>query len=354
MLKKLINKIEETYVFNISQFFWHIFVAIAGVGIIGGIAVFLWGLFPAFKSSVEKEQYPPVAGVSLDELTAFINPPKKTERGTARQQQQPQVFTPPVSTGSSSEELAYRASLDTMQMLIPPAKYNWGAEGHWDYPYGPNYPQYARWVAGDPSVLDRLESAFSSAGISTFTEKKQLLDAHIAVVRPLKEEFRMQVWKSLINWSGQNLTQALANVRVLAALQPRFPADRYDHITKLAQFGTKNPKDGYAFVEYVSKTIDKFNADDRMQIVNTMINGYYRYFNNRVGQQSELTDLFLPMRTNFTEDQEAKALESYYQLAAQKNYEEGNLQPSFVRDEGFLRPVTHELNLDRAVGDKVK
>ena len=99
MLKKLINKIEETYVFNISQFFWHIFVAIAGVGIIGGIAGFLWGLFPAFKSSVEKEKYPPVAGASLDELTAFINPPKKTERGTARQQQQPQLFTPPACGG---------------------------------------------------------------------------------------------------------------------------------------------------------------------------------------------------------------------------------------------------------------
>lgn len=325
MLRKLINRIEENYVFNISQFFWHIFIALAGLGIVGGILLLVWGIIPAFKSSLEKEQYPPMVSVSVNELKTFINPPKRTEREPSRQQEAPPPVQSPVSSGASSEEIAYRASVDTMQALIPPAKYTWSAGGHYEYPYGPNYPQYARWVQGEPAILDRLETTFSSEGITSFTDKKQLLDAHIAVVRLLKEEFRMPVWKTLIGWSEPNLAQALSNTKLLASLVPRFPADRYDYMTKLAQFGDKNPKDGNAFVEYITKSIEKFPTDNRMDVVNAMITAYYRYFNNRVTQQIELTETFFPMLTQFDDVQGVKALEAYYQLALQKNYERSQM-----------------------------
>jgi hypothetical protein len=320
MLKSFINKIEEKYVFSISQLFWHIFVALAAIGIVGGVLLFFWGVIPAFKSSVEKEPYPPMASVSVDELKAALAPPKRTER-VAQWQVPTQQVQPPVSTDASPQEIAYRASLDTMQRLIPPSKYNWGAEGYLEYPYGPNYPQYARWVQRAPSVLERLESAFSQSGITSFNEKKQLLDTHIVVVRQFKEEARLPAWKALITWSKPSLSQAIANAKLLASFIPKFSADRSDYFTKLAQFGDKNPNDGYALVDYIGKAIEKFPAERRMDALSALINGYYRYFNNRVQEQIELTNSLLPMLSGFPDDQVVKAVDTYYQLAAQKNYE---------------------------------
>lgn len=321
MLKSLINKIEEHYVFNISQFFWHIFIVVAGIGIVGGVPLFVWGIIPAFKSSVQKEQYPPMVSVSAEELKAALAPPKRAERAAQWQVPAQQAIQPPVSVGASPEEIAYRVSLDTMQRLIPPSKYNWGAEGYMEYPYGPNYPQYARWVQRAPSVLERLESAFAQCGIASYSEKKQLLDTHIVVVRQFKEEARLPVWKALITWSESNLNQAIANAKLLASFVPKFPADRSDYVTKLAQFGDKNPRDGYAFVEYVGKIIEKFPLERRMDALSSLMNGYYRYFNNRIQEQIEMTNSLLPMLPNVADEQVVKAVDAYYQLASQKNYE---------------------------------
>jgi hypothetical protein len=321
MFKSFINKIEEKYVFNISQFFWHIFVALAAIGIVGGVLLFFWGVIPAFKSSVEKEPYPPMASVSAEELRTALTPPKRAERPAEWQVPTAQSIQPPVSATASIEEIAYRASLDTLQSLIPPAKYSWGADGFYEYPYGPNYPQYRRWVQRAPSVLERLESAFSQSGITSFNEKKQLLDTHIVVVRQFKEEARLPAWKALITWSKPSLSQAIANAKLLASFIPKFSADRSDYFTKLAQFGDKNPNDGYALVDYIGKAIEKFPAERRMDALSALINGYYRYFNNRVQEQIELTNSLLPMLSGFPDDQVVKAVDTYYQLAAQKNYE---------------------------------
>jgi hypothetical protein len=308
MLKSIINKIEEKYVFNISQLFWHIFVALAAIGIAGGVLVFIWGVIPAFKSSVEKEEYPPMVSVSAEELKAALSPVKRTERETQGQAPRQQAVAPPVSAGASPEEIAYRASLDTMQLLIPPAKYSWGPEGYYEYPYGYQYPQYARWIQRSPGVLDRLE-------------KKQLLDTHIVVVRQLKDEARLPAWKALIMWSKPSLTQAIANAKLLASFIPKFSAERSDYFVKLAQFGDKNPNDGYAFVQYIGKVIDRFPAERRMEALSAFINGYYRYFNNRVQEQIEMTNNLLPMLSGIPDDQVVKAVDTYYQLAMQKNYE---------------------------------
>ncbi len=321
MLKSLINKIEELYVFNISQFFWHIFVALAAIGIVGGVLLVFWGIIPAFKSSVTKEEYPPMVTVTADELKAAFAPAKRTEREAQWQVPTQQAVAPPVSAEASPEEIAYRASLDEMQRLIPPAKYSWGAEGFYEYPYGYQYPQYARWVQRSPAVLDRLESAFSQAGITTFSEKKQLLDTHIVVVRQFKEEARLPVWKALITWNGRSLSQAISNAKLLGTFVPKFSADRSEYVTKLATFGDKNPNDGYALVEYIGKVIEKFPQEKRNDALAALINAYHRYFNNRVREQIEITDSFFPMLTSFSNDQAVKALQTYYQLASEKNYE---------------------------------
>ncbi len=321
MIRRLINTIEEKYVFNVAQFFWHIFVALAAIGIVGGVLLLLWGTIPAFKSSVEKAPYPPMVTVSADEVKAFLAPQKYAERTPQRQQETPPPVQGSVSSEASPEERAYRAAVDTMMTLIPPAKYSWGADGYWDYPYGPNYPQYARWIQKEPPVLDKVESAFSQMGVHDFGEKKQLLDAHIAVVRSFKADTRMRVWRSLITWSEPSLSQAIANARLLGTFVPKVSTERSDYITKLATFGNKNPRDGYAFVEYLSATIDSFPAEIRYDMMSALINAYYQYFNNRVQQQIEMTNAFLPMRGEFATEHIIKALDAYYRVASGKNYE---------------------------------
>jgi hypothetical protein len=75
MKPNVLETFEEKFYFKTSHLIWHVFIGIAGIGLIVGILIFLWGLSPSLKPGVEKPDYPEPVQISAAEIRQIIQPP---------------------------------------------------------------------------------------------------------------------------------------------------------------------------------------------------------------------------------------------------------------------------------------
>ncbi len=298
-IRKL-ERFEDDYLFNFSAVVWYVLIGLSVLAIAGCSLLFLWGVIPTFKHQVKKPDYPAPVTVSLQELQPVTNVPAETVQGAQNQ-------------SYDADEAAYSASLATMKKLIPSSRRPWRSTGHWERVW-----YQKKWVVDRVGTLDYLNAAFKKTGASTFTEKKQLLDGYIHAVSVFPEKDRMSALLALMKYTGTNLAESLSNVRLLSDSARHFSTNRTDYLMKLAKFGEKNPRDGRAFIEYVNKTIGKFSAEARADVLQSLIAGYYQHFND-IAQQVEATNLFFPLLRSIGPEQQAKMLKKYYDIYAKKN-----------------------------------
>ena len=327
MIKKIITTIEEKYVFNISQYFWHIFIVLSSLVLIGGILLLIWGIIPPGKDDVEKEEYPPVVQVSSDEVLTYLNKGNQKQDIKINKEKTEQVVKP--VTYTDPDEKAYNLSIDSLKNLIPPEKYSWNSKGYWYYPYGErsyNYykntrwaSQYRQWIVSETGINSKLESAYSTSKANSYKQKKLILDAYINLVARFNEEKRSYVLKIISNYNGNDPNQTADNIKALYGSIENFGTDNVDFLNTLVNFGSNNPQEGKAFILYTNKSLVKFISDYRLDVLKSMINSFYNYFNNKVNLQIEVTDLFLKDIQKYEPEQYSRALEVYYSLITNKN-----------------------------------
>lgn len=327
---KYFTKVEEKYVFNISRIFWHIFIGLGILGIIGGILLLLWGIVPPIKHSVRKPKYPPPIAVTMEELQTKVSPTKikkeKIKPNPIKEIIKPREKKYKEIKEVSPEEKEYLSSLNLLKGLIPPKKYLWKSRGHWYYPYGRRYWEYyktsgyRKWVVDRLGISDRLKSAYRKAKATDFISKKHLLDAYISILSSFPQEKRVEALKALITYTKGSVSQSISNVKLLEKCIPNFFTKRVDYLTKLAKFGSRNPQDGATFIEYINENIIKFDPGVRIDVLDAMISAYYKYFNN-VSRQKEVTNLALSQIVGFAPQYQAKALAYYYSIYYNKNAE---------------------------------
>ncbi|MFH1320509.1 MAG: hypothetical protein ABII90_07645 [Bacteroidota bacterium] len=147
------TKVENKYVFNLSLIFWHIFITLASLAIIAGIALFIWCIIPPSEKEVAKRPYPvkpsypekkpypqPVtvdyADLQLEETKEEAPPPPPEITG--KKQIEKKIVQPKLVEDTKGKD-EYNLSLATLRELIPPQKYSWASEGIWSYPEGKRY-----------------------------------------------------------------------------------------------------------------------------------------------------------------------------------------------------------------------
>ncbi len=317
---KYFTKVEEKYVFNISRIFWHIFIGLGILGVIGGILILLWGIVPPIKHSVRKPKYPPPIAVTMEELQAKVIP-AKIKKEEIKPKPIKEIIKPKEKKFKQIKEVSpdkkeYLSSLNLLKGLIPPKKYLWKSTGHWEYQYWGQ----KKWVVDRVGISDRLKFAYRRAKATDFISKKQLLDAYISILSSFPQKKRVEVLKALITYTKGSVSQSVSNVKLLEKCIPNFSTKRVDYLTKLANFGSRNPQDGATFIEYVNENIVKFASDVRIDVLNAMISAYYKYFNN-ISRQKEVTDLALSQIGAFAPQYQAKALRYYYSIYYNKNAE---------------------------------
>jgi len=314
---QLLENFEEKFYFKTSHLFWHLLSGLGGLALVGGVLVFLWGLTPSMKPEVKKPAYPAPIQVNAAEIKQQITPPETGKAGArttadappAAQEQKP---APVASTDSTLE--AYRASYDSLKILLPPAQFRWQTVGHWEQTWWER-----KWVVDAYGIDDRLQSAYEKANAQNPIAAKQLLDAYLALLALFPVDQRMPVFRAAIDFSKDDVVTSVYNISLLRAAVKNFSTSNADFIETLSTFGKKNPRDGRRFIEYANTILPKFDALSRPLALKTLVNSYYNYFND-IAKQEEATNLFVSMLNEFDAVQQAKALAEYYQLYRDRNY----------------------------------
>jgi hypothetical protein len=322
----------EKYVFNISHYFWHLFVILASLALIGGVLISLWGVIPPGKDDVRKQEYPPVVQVEPQEVLSVLKNMEEKPIQTKTSIVKPIVPETAPVTYTDPDEKNYNQSLDSLKKLIPPTKYSWSSSGYWYYPYGESYYRYYRdrginaenyrsWTVSETGINEKLEEVYSKSNAIAFGQKKLILDSYIAIVSKFSEDKRASLIKLLVNYRSNSATETVENINVIIASLSNFGVDKTDFVNLLINFGSKNPTEGRKFISYTNKIIPNFISEYRLDVLKTLINSFYNYFNNRVNQQIEITDIFLKNLNTYKPEQYTKALETYYGLMVEKNYQ---------------------------------
>ena len=325
------SKVEDKYVFNLSLIFWHVFIALSSLAIVISIAVFLWTLVPPEQKKVLKQaypairQYPAPIKVTLKELNLVNN--KKAAYVAPEPVQTTSKTTIQQPLEDTTGENGYNNSLNTLRTLIPPSKYSWRGSGYWNYPYGERYwtyykqEKYRQWIVTKYGINDRLKSNYKKVGAKNYPDKKQLLDGYISIVKLLPEKKRLEALQYLMNNVSNNVKHNLVVYHSLTKVVNKMKQiKQISYLNKLARFGKINPNDGVPFIDYTAKIIDKFDVNQRVSIINSLVNSFYNYFNQNLVEQREATNLFLPFVTKIKAKQQTKAIMKYYGLYLTKNY----------------------------------
>lgn len=329
---KIISKIEEKYLFNISLTFWRLLIGIGAIGAVLGILLLLWGILPPIKKSVDKAKYPPIVTFSANDLKTKVVPQQlKATTATVKEEvtKQEKNKTQEVKqSGITEAEKSFNTSLAKLKELIP-AKYNAKlSSGHWYYPHGKDYwehyrrDKYRKWIVDSKGLNGLLTSVYYKTNAKAFTEKKKIVDAYIETVQLFSEDKRVSVIKALTSYSKNNVSQTIKNVELLHNSISNFSTEDTKYLTALAKFGSRNPKDGYSFIAYVNKIIGNFDDSNRKDVLEELIQSYYSFFdteNRGISTQVEATNLFIPMIPEFEPKIQSKALNEFYKMYFDKN-----------------------------------
>jgi len=312
MIQLFLKKIEEKYVFNISQYFWHIFITLATIGCIVGLGYLLWGIIPPSKTDVVKEKYPPITKVTYEELQNSIAPKKSAEKSKTPRE----VKSAPRTATNDAE---FNRVMDSLKMFLPEPEFSWNPTGYYYSPYW--FSSERRWIQTSPGLSKILENIFSSLSLSTYPQKTILLRAYNNFLAPIELKERGYGFGALKNISIESMDKVYRGIELLKKAQGLFPKDTDLHMFQLSSFIDNNPVDGFPFVEYATSILPKFSADIRPSILSSMMSSYSYFFNNKLEYQKELTNNYLTFFQNFDDKTKEKALYQYYRLSISKNAE---------------------------------
>lgn len=337
MKTNFFTKIENKIYFKVTTAFWHILIGIGALAIVIGILLVLWNYIPTSKQEVkkqpipEKQKYPSAVTVSYNELNDIItmlNEEKKKSKPTITEvHDQPQTINTaapqkPINVEDMQGEKEFKASIEQLKKIISPEKYKiWERKGTYYYPQGEVYWEkthneaYRHFNETQPGLEDRLK-----ATANNYSDRKKLVDGYITALTPLTEESRPALLEFLISHRENNIDKATALAQALAKIYPALKDIRSEEVLNaLVNFSWQNANEGIPFIKYAGTIIEKFDSKERDKIIYTLENNFYSHYNNHLQNQIEATDLFLPMLSKFSADDQREALEQYYKMYVGKN-----------------------------------
>ena len=349
------TKVENKFVFNLSLIFWHIFIALSTLTIIICLVVFLWSIVPSSPREVEKQsypakkQYPAPVKVALNELELEVV--KIEEAPPVASEPEQLTSTAPITQVPEDTKgiIEYQNSLNSLKTLIPPSKYTWAGSGYWTYPQGERYwtfykqEKYRQWVTTESGIDDKLKSSYKIAKANNYTEKKQMLDGYISILKLLPEEKRSSVLQDLLGNVADNIPHNIKIYQSLTKVVSIMSNEKNTtYVAALVRFGKNNPNDGSAFIDYTATIISKFAIPQQVNIIDRLTNSYYNYFNQNIDKQKEATDLFIPLVAQIKSELQSKAIMRYYGLYLNKNFDRDN---SITQIENEYKQAMNEIDI---------
>lgn len=327
------SKVENKYVFNVSLIFWHLLIAIATLGIVVSVLIFLWGIIPPALKKVVKQPYPEkkeypapikvtLADLHLDQIENIKLPQIVDSMVVKKPDEQKPIED---LTG----KVEFESTMDTLKTLIPPSKYSWEGKGYYVYPQGELIWQvyereiYRRWVVTEDGIPEKLNSSFRRANAIKYTQKKSMIDGYMKILKLLPENLRLDALQNMMKIVANNVQRnndILNAISGVIVKMDKTERNNINIINILARFGIDNPNDGVPFINYVATIIDKFDKSQQYNCVSQLKNGYYGgYFSQNLESQKEATNLYIPLLSQMKPEQQANTLLTYYSIYLDKN-----------------------------------
>ena len=319
--RNLFTRIEDKYVFTVSTVVWHICVALAAIGVVIGVCVFLVGAIPAMKDTPEKGKYPAIVNVTPEEIRARVAPASEQPRPAVRADRKKAIRAEKPAEAPLPDNISkeLEAAYATLRTLLPSPKFAWASSGEWYFPYGRFMPQYRRWVVRSLGIPGRINSVCKEANITTDAEKAQFVLACSDVIKAFPLDKRGPVFAAALRVAQTSTTKTLANLTLLRTLGNDLMKDRVDLLVASADLLQANPKDGSTFFEFALSAINSFDPSVKADAISTMMRNYRGQFSGNLDRLKEFTAPFLPMAKSFEPKFQASALDQYYALAIAKN-----------------------------------
>lgn len=325
MKSKFLNKIEEKFLFRISRFFWHIIISLGTLSLVIALLILIWGIIPSFKSSVDKEPYPPVVEVSTREIEDEVN--RLTELLESEGLREKSYITEEnyIPEHTDSNELVYNQTLDSLKMLFPASKYRWENKGYYYYPYGERYytrtgGRYGReWRISSYGIQHYLNKAYKEISAESYGVKRALLLSYIPFINKFLEEDRRTALSNLFLVTISDYYTTKKNITELNKSFNVFIYKTTECIKLLAEFRSNNPNEGYRFLTFANQFIINFPDSLRLDILQIAKSNFYKYFNNKINAQIEYSDSFIVLIPKIEAKNLSEFLKVYYKLIVNKN-----------------------------------
>jgi len=328
------TKVENKYIFNLSLIFWHLFILMGTLVIIGAIFLLAYSLSPTFKASVDKAVYPPEVEVTLADLDLRDPEPVQERQQTTTQQPRPQAKpqTRPVETGLSTAGYNdYFSALDSLKGLLPNSLNEWEAiyeiriTDRMRYEYFNRDPKYTERILISDGIQGWLDKTFEKVKTPSYMERALLLRAYYGILRKINDEGnRRAALNSLQETAAKqgNVPTALNRLSILQRLAVSIPMNdsiyRQQPLWLMDRFcNEQGACEGV--MQLVEQHIGKFDRKQQVPV-------FYSFMtNNRmlgdISLQSELTGKYVQLLPKIPAHKQAEGLDQYYAAHVRKNAE---------------------------------
>jgi len=341
MKQNKFSKLENNYYYGISRVFWHIIVGLGSLAIIGGIAVLVWSQIPASERKTVKEEaplkinYPEPVAVTLDEIKRLL--PKGDE---LIKQKDEVTQINEVTNHEPKKERIYRdtvglsffyAQINNLKKILPISenKALWQGEGKYvmsarDAKIYKKTKDNSlkRWVKTSEGFETRFIES-TDKNFKSYSDKAKLLSSYNNLLKSVANNNRVAFLNSKLfsfHRYRNDLQKSISTVdtisKILSLVNSTEQVSAFDILEK---FIRNNPNDGFGLVNFEQSILNKFQKNQRLNIIKTINNEYLNNYDNQLSLIIDNTEQFIPMSSNFKGDQQPVALKYFYRLFKNKN-----------------------------------
>jgi len=341
------SKLENNYYYGISRVFWHIIIGLGSLAIIGGIVVLVWSQIPASQDKVVrvnqpvKKSYPKATGVSLGELMKTL--PKGAELTKIKNDitlvtEVKNTIIEKVEEDNKRDTVGLsklNKQIDILKKIIPfnENKILWEGQGYYTFNSSRDkkmfkknnikYSHLRHWISTSKSIDREFIKITDNRNLKSNVGKAALLASYNDLLKNVNKEKRASLLKNYLipfYTSKKGLGKSVNIIETISKIIKLIDSkEQIEGFRVLVQFSRYNPNDGLGLQEFQQSILQKFELNQRLNIIKTINNEYSNNYDFQLTSIIDNTKQFMPMLPGFKGDQQPVALKNFYRLFKNKN-----------------------------------
>lgn len=330
MKANIVQTAEEKYLFGLSRAVWRIISLIIALGVLASFLLILWSLLPVAKKEITKAPYPKEVEVSAADLAKFLSEKDREPAHNTTMQNlttpDEQLDTPDSISEPAVDKIAFQKSLERARLLAEELKVSWEPVGEYYYPYGEeNYRRYPgentrQYIETSKGLAAEFRIAFNNCNAVSSKDKKMLLDTLISLVKVVPQARKADFLRGGGFFWNNSVDESLQKTDVFRRILVQQDSAGFENVLNQAfEFIRRNPSDGIPFLRMADTLMSKIEQPKRPEVFESMIRGFYWWFDGKVEDQARITHSFVTRVKELGDTIPGQRLLAFYNLYMMKN-----------------------------------